>query len=395
MVLLIFSVILFLLAFPLGEASRITLYLTTSFTFLDLLVVVGSAIWLGKQIILQKTPKSLQAKSFLAVLTIFLISLLFNASHLSMQQFVTAGLYIVRFLCFGLLFFMYRELPIKTKQVVLRILFFGGLLLLVGGYLQYFFYPALRNLFYSGWDEHFYRMFGSFFDPNFFGLFLACFLLYDLWFLRTLANKRSVLFYSLVGMMTFIAIILTYSRTSFIALVVGLVVLFWDILLRKRFWLFLIVGIAVAVLVLFFTGKRSEGTNLWRSVSADARLGSARNALIIFTDSPIIGVGFNAYRYSQYQHHFMPGNSIQEDHGASGADTSLLLVLATSGIIGFTAFCFFLWSYVQALVKTKNRIGLATLVTLFVGSFFVNGLFYPLLLVWLWVILGVTESTSQ
>lgn len=398
MVLLIFFFLLLCVALPLGEVSRITLGLTVSFTCLDVLVAVGSSVWLVTHIKTIKKSFLPHALSFWLVTFIFFVSLLVNILTLTQSQFVVSGLYILRFLFFGMIFFMVRDIPESLKKNIKLLLFIGGSLLLLSGYVQYFFYPSLRNLIYFGWDEHFYRMFGTFFDPNFFGLFLVLFfifLLAEIFAIKPSVKKMWFSFLFLLASATCIGIFLTYSRTALVALIVGVFVLLW----RKKLWkytvAFLFLTLIVGTLFFVFSTQTKDVNSIFRSASTEARIGSARNALRIFIDHPIIGVGFNAYRYAQYRYHFMPGNPIQEDHGASGADSSLLLVLATSGIVGFIIFCIFLLGHFQVLKKQKNRLGLATFLAFFVGSFFVNGLFYPLLLVWVWVILGLTENASQ
>lgn len=398
MVLLIYFLLLLCVALPLGEVSRVTPGLAISFTLVDIVVAIGFGCWMIRQIVFNKRPASFQAKTFIVLTGIFVLSLLTNWTTLSLPQVATASLYILRWVVFGGLFFMVKNSSASSKHKLTIVLFVSGTLLLLGGYVQYLLYPSLRNLLYFGWDEHFYRMFGTFFDPNFFGLFLVLFLLLVLSKLFTMSvQKEKVLFAGLfvLGSIIFTAIFLTYSRTALIALFAGLMILFWN----KKFWKWLwVVSIAVCVTagIFFFAPKKTQDMNsLFRMTSTNARIGSARNALAIFWQRPILGVGFNAYRYAQYRNHFMLGSPIQEDHGASGADSSLLLVFATSGIIGFCAFLLFLWSHVRILKKSKKRIGLATFVALFVGSFFVNGLFYPFLLIWLWVVLGITERDEQ
>lgn len=395
MALLSFFIILLLVALPLGSFSRVTLGLTISFSLLDVVVITGSVLWVANQIRFKKFPVSLIAKSFLLVIGIFIVSLLVNALSLSSAQFFTSALYIIRFACFGTLYFMVQGSSAYVKQKLNTLLIASGTLLLVGGYAQYYFYPSLRNLIYFGWDEHFYRMFGTFFDPNFFGLFLVLFFLYtiaQIFRLKIRDRKLAFAFYFCLSTAIFIAIFLTYSRTTLLALFCGIIILFWN----KHFWKWIMLalfGVGLSILLAFsLTPHDTQINSLFRATSTEARIGSARDALIIFRDNPIIGIGFNAYRYAMYRHNFQSGSSIQEDHGASGADSSLLLVLATSGIVGLVAYIFFLSTHMRRLILSKKKEGLALFVALFVGSFFVNGLFYPSLLVWLWIVLGTTES---
>ncbi len=402
MVLLVFFLFLFCIVLPLGEVSRITLGLNVSFTFVDITVLVGSMIWLIRHL-LQKYSLSLQAKGFVFITGVFVLSLLCNLTTLSESQFLIAGLYILRFVSLTTLFFLIKNSSKNIKQSVSRFLLIGGSILVASGYIQYFFYPSLRNLIYFGWDEHFYRMFGTFFDPNFFGLFLVLFFLFVLSKLFTISPEKKkylFVFFLALSVATFIGIFLSYSRTALIALSVGVIILFWN----KKIWKLFAILFTIAALsgILFFISRSTrlgmntlEMNSLFRATSTSARLGSARDALIIFQDNPLIGVGFNAYRYAMYRHHFQPGTSIQEDHGASGADSSVLLVLATSGIVGLAAYVLFLGGFYFPLLRKRNKLGLATLSALFVGSFFVNGLFYPFLLVWVWGVLGTTTGDEQ
>jgi len=56
------------------------------------------------------------------------------------------------------------------------------------------------------------------------------------------------------------------------------------------------------------------------------------------------------------------------------------------------AYILFWYSHVKNLTRSESRLGLATLFALFTGSFFVNALFYPMILVWVWAILGTQEK---
>jgi len=144
--------------------------------------------------------------------------------------------------------------------------------------------------------------------------------------------------------------------------------------------------------------KYSEGTNLFRSTSTKARIGSTENALLIFQKNPFLGVGFNTYRYAQKRYKLVNSfNKWEIDHGGAGTDNSFLFILATTGIIGITSYSF-LWIKTLLLAKKnlgKNNIApvlIASSVGLFVDSFFINSLFYPFILAWMWIVIGLTEE---
>ncbi|HYK08733.1 MAG TPA: hypothetical protein VEW42_04525, partial [Candidatus Eisenbacteria bacterium] len=280
MALLSFFILLLLVALPLGSFSRITLGLTISFSFLDVLVVLGTGIWIGKKIFEKSRPTSLASKLFLSVVGIFTLSLLINSPHLSLNKVAISALYIIRFACFGLLYFMVKESPNVFKKKLSTLLTISGTLLVAGGYIQYFLYPSLRNLIYFGWDEHFYRMFGVFLDPNFFGLFLTIFFLYSvaqLFSLKGKVKKWVLIFQIALVVSIFVAIFLTYSRTTLLALFCGIIVLFWN----KQFWKWMMLGlfgVGLSGLLLFsLTPHATQINSLFRAASTEARVGSARD----------------------------------------------------------------------------------------------------------------------
>ncbi len=95
------------------------------------------------------------------------------------------------------------------------------------GLIQFFMYPDLRNLMYLGWDPHYYRLFSTLLDPNYMGLLLVFTLLMGF---GIFTKKHSV--WIIAGqLVTFVALLLTYSRSSFLAL--GAAIVVWT-LIRKN-----------------------------------------------------------------------------------------------------------------------------------------------------------------
>ena len=83
----------------------------------------------------------------------------------------------------------------------------------------------------------------------------------------------------------------------------------------------LILGLTIVILPRVSSG---EGVKLERMSTVWARIASWKKAWEIFSDNPIIGVGFNTYRYAQ--------KASPESHAGAGSDSSILLVMATTGI---------------------------------------------------------------
>ncbi|MEK7542910.1 MAG: hypothetical protein AAB503_01210, partial [Patescibacteria group bacterium] len=61
----------------------------------------------------------------------------------------------------------------KLRENSLRLLIIVSILVAIFGWLQYLFFPDLRVLKYVGWDDHLYRLTGSFLDPGFSAIILV------------------------------------------------------------------------------------------------------------------------------------------------------------------------------------------------------------------------------
>ncbi len=381
--------------FSLGQLARIDILPSIAVTGLDMAVIGCVLLWGLWLVVKKEVVISPTWKSFVLFLSIAAVSLLFNAFFIPQGQLFAAFLYLLRFAMYVMLFFLVFSFASKKKAVVYQVMAITGFFMVVIGYVQFVFYPALRNLYYGGWDEHFYRMFGTFLDPNFLGLFFVLYTLFLLFLFFRSNNKTIKGVYGVLTVMTVVAVFLTYSRSALMTLLIGVTTFLLLKGHKKIVLLFVCLILLGGVLTFFITGKRSEGTNFFRVVSTEARFGNMKDALTVWQDNIVLGVGFNAYRYAQHRHGIYKAGW-EEGHGSAGADNSFLFVLATTGVIGLTAFLYFLYQHIRVLRKQKNRLytslGIATLVSISVGSFFINGLFYPSLMVWLWIVLGLTEN---
>jgi len=339
--------------------------------------------------------KSLRIKNiptFIYPLFIFIaigsIGLIINP-WLDPLQKIASFLYALRLLLYILLFIqLYTKM--RERDFVKDLMFFTGGVITFLGFFQYFFYPNLRNLYYLGWDDHLYRLFSTFLDPNFAGAYFALFCLYCLW--RYLGENIYLkkIMYASVGLSSIIALFLTYSRTGMVMLIVGIVVY---LSFYKKLKILFFALISLIVLFFIFAGDL-EGLNPLRSASVIARLDSLQNAFIIFLYNPVIGIGFNAYRYAQIYYGFRGGDLSLTSHADAGSDNSYLFIAATTGVIGLFLFFSFLKRIIESLLDLPREIkaiSLSTLASIFAGSIFTNILFYTPLLLWLFLVLSVTR----
>lgn len=392
--------------FPLGELTRIQFQSGVAITLNDCFVAAALICWIFSFVMIRKV--SWKESSFILPLMMFLavclLSLFLHVFVLTQIQLFVSFLYLLRFAAYVSLYGIVQECSTAVKKKLLWVMAGTGFVFVLVGILQYLFYPNLRNLSYLGWDPHLYRLFGSFLDPNFTGVFLAGFFFFILSFLQYFITRRKrnvVIFLTFMSVLIFLSIFLTSSRSALIALFFGGIT--FIALTVKKLWLGVILSIGIIALLIFPRPKASEGTNMFRSTSTFARFISSKDALVVFSKEPIFGVGFDAYRYAKATYGLQSKQSQFPDHAGSGTDMSFLFVLSTTGIVGFFTYLY-LWlklltvSYKKTIDK-KDRFkysmktaSLLTLVVFLTGSFFLNVLFYPFFVEWQWILLGITEN---
>jgi O-antigen ligase len=241
-------------------------------------------------------------------------------------------------------------------------------------------------------------MFSSFLDPNFAGAFFALFLIFSISFIPKFIKGKKWLSFSAVGVvaaLTLCALYLTYSRSALIMLIVSIIAYLF-LINKKKFILLILFGLLLSIFILPRSFK-SEGTNFLRAASSEARVKTTGEALSVIQKNPIYGVGFNAYRYARNEQG-MNGSQWQVSHGAAGTDNSFLFVLATTGIIGFTAFLWLIYKTARLgiinIKKNKFSIVLLSIIAgLVFNSLFINSFFYVLILEWVWILAGLTENS--
>lgn len=377
----IFIFVLFL--FPLGEIIRINF--SNGFIVKPLDVGIGILVFLWLTFKLFKKQKIKHKNIFIPVLLFSLssfFSLIIGNLNLSFKEFLTSFSYLLRWVTYAGIFFVVSDFDKEFKKKILNLLIVVGSLIVGLGYLQYFFYTDLRNLYYLGWDEHTYRMFSIFLDPNFAGAFFVLFFL----FLINLFLKKKSISIGLLAILTLGAVFLTFSRSALIMLIVSSSLLF--VLMNKKKWIGILLGITLLVLGASSKYFNIENINLFRVISSEARLKTAGKAIGIIRDHPIFGVGFNAYRYTKLDYNSRYDSSRIISHADAGVDNSFLFIMATTGIVGFILYLF-LW---LRILKTASILATASIVGVFVDSMFINSLFYPFIMLWLWIVVAAKEN---
>lgn len=159
-------------------------------------------------------------------------------------------------------------------------IFFTSFLMSIWGIIQYLVVPDTRFLHIFGWDDHYYRLIGPVFDPNYAGM-IAVIGLWTWQEITTLLSTHTLFIKYKLGITTFVhltlltALTMTFSRSSWLAVLASLIIsfIFTDSkkglrrsLARAFFWI-----TAMIVCYLLLPKPTGEGVDLARTASVTAR----------------------------------------------------------------------------------------------------------------------------
>lgn len=376
-------IFLYLLLFPFGQIIRLNINLLGVAVPIRPIDLVAGVSFL--YIMVGRFKKPLIFKQIAAFLIVAVFSYLFSFILLPSNKLYIGGLYLLRLFAYTSLFLLVFN--VVSKRAELKKVLFNSLILVVVfvgifGWLQYFLYPDIRAFVVWGWDNHLYRLLGTFLDPGFTSIILVFGFLLSL--VKYLETKNRRLFALLAFFLLTIAF--TYSRAGYLALGGGLLTIFGLRREIKSLWPTLLVFLLI---VAFLPRPSSEGVRLERLSSVYSRVENYSEGIEIFGKSPIFGVGYNNLCLARQKY---LGRADFTSHACSGLDSSLLLILATTGVVGFLILANLGYEVIRS-VKGVGVYGLsflACLVALLVHSLFVNSLFYP----WVMGFMGITLSLS-
>lgn len=384
--------LLFLL-FGFGEIIRFKSYFVVGIGFIDVLILLIVIIWL---IFIKKTKYKLLIP-FIFFSSMAVVSLIININSYTQNQLIISSLYLFRFITYSMLYFVFVDIGKKYKEVIPKYMFLGGSIILTFGYVQFFLFRNLREFAYLGWDFHLNRLFSTFFDPNFTGAFLTLLFFFVLIMRKEIFSEKWLNFSYLFLFLNLIAIILTFSRGAYLMLVFSVIT--YSLFTRR--WL-LTAGVIVTIIIFFIIiipSFGNESTNLLRHASVKSRVISVEKAINIWEQKPL-GVGFNSYRYARDKYEDNVERSIVVSHAGAGVDNSYVFVLVTTGIFGILAFIYLILGIFKLGYKNikSNKIALVLVVSmvgLAVNALTINSLFYSFIMIWIFILIGFTESTLR
>lgn len=395
---------LYLLLFflPLGVMVRIPVSTSLHLNTLDVVVFFLFFIFLFT-LLIHKIPlrKLYVYKPLYFFMGFTFVSLILNIHLLAFPEFLISLLYVLRFVAYTHLLFIFQMLDKNFTRKYIFSLTVSGFIFVCIGLIQYLLFSDLSSFFQYGWDEHKYRLFSTFFDPNFAGAFivLEILLLVGLFF----SSQQHKIFLYILGVgivISILALFLTYSRSSLFMFIVSIPILFF--LLKKTKYLIFLCGIIIVLFVFIPKDFSIENMNPFRTASIEGRIHSIQNGLKVFQSSPVYGIGFNAYRYSQKRLGLLD-SKWEVTHAGAGVSNSYVFVLATTGLIGFFLFIYFIYKILEITRPKTDKSGkgmhlgsvvTSSMVGVLVHSIFDNTFFYPFILAWLFLLLGALFKTE-
>ena len=241
---------------------------------------------------------------------------------------------------FALLFALVARVPWTPKlaRVCLGVLVVLALALVGIGFVEY----ATRHLFLnpkviaSNQLEDYFRVNSLFFDPNIYGRFLAIVMLLLAAWLLWARRQREVVAGALLLAVLWGGLVLTFSQSSFTALLVGLAILGamrWSVR-----WALILSGAALVIAVgIVALAPGAVHLELGNSKSADkatsGRYDLIKGGLKLFKRAPLVGQGSGSFarEYRRAEH-------VSPERAASASHTIPVTVAAEQGAIGLVVY---------------------------------------------------------
>ncbi len=325
-------------------------------------------------------------------------SLLLNSGNMATSSFAEAAFYGIRW---ASMYFLSVIVYNRPQKIYIKMLFILAALLAIAGFIQLKFVPDFTSFEELGWDPHQNRLLSTWFDPNFVGGFFAFILPISIGYALK-EKSRKIL--PLIAIIT-LALFLTYSRSSYLALLTGILVFGFF----RDFRIIIFSGLVGIALLAVSPQAQQRVGDLIGSVnsvftetyslpdpSARLRLQTWENAWNLFLTAPVFGHGYNAYAEASLENKTLKDSNV---HSANGSDSSLLNILATTGIAGFLPYIsVYILLAVRSFKNRRNPIALgffSGLCGLFIHSIFLNSLLFPLIMAPFWITAGFIEDKPE
>jgi len=389
----------------------------------DVLTAILVLVWIFKKLtVSRKFEPSKIAPFYIAFIAVAFASLINSLRYIDPSAVLESSFYLIRFIEYTALYLVTLDTchseraksesrNLNNDKLIFYISILATILIAITGFIQLKLFPSFDELEMAdyGWDPHIDRLLGTWFDPNFIGglfAFILCLILGVFFFEKKFKIKG---IYIVIGLFLLISLFLTYSRGSYVAFAGGAFLI--GALKSRKF----LIGAIIATIMLVSVSDRAQERiiNMYHSATsilfdtaanpdptARLRVESWQNAMILVKKYPIIGTGYNTYKYVSKKEGLLKD---VEAHHASGSDSSLLTIFATTGILGFLPFVIIfiiilkesLDNFRNKKLKNFNRgysLGVfGGTITMLLHSIFVNSLLYVPLMIFYWIAIGIME----
>ncbi len=374
-------IFLFLVIFPFGQILRFSISLfglSIPVHPVDIVVICAAIYTVFSRF---KRPGVFKQLAFFLSIAVF--SFIFSIFIFKTPTLIYGLFYLIRIIAYTF-FFVYvwnfAKKSVENKKLLSNSLLGVSIASSVFGWIQFLMIPDINAFFVYGWDIHMLRLVGTFLDPTFLGLIIVFGLIISISKLIEEKDKRIIP----IILFLLVSLAFTYSRASYLAFfgamfVVGLT--------KKKLTKILLIIATITVLLFLLPTEKNNSIKLTRTFSVIARVDNYKETVRIFKEHPIFGVGFNNLCIARNKYVAIESFS---SHACSGSDSSLLLVLATTGIVGLMVLIGVAINIYKKLEKSNEvKVFLISVVALSVHSLFSNSLFYPWVMGYMFILLAV------
>lgn len=281
-----------------------------------------------------------KSKQILIFFFIILISFFISIKEFTLLQNGIALLYLGRlilYVLFGIYLFALAKRERHMRIFIFNLIYTFSILLLITTAIQYVFFPNFWKLYALGWDPHLYRASAIYFDVYIAAAIYG--LLAFFWFSK---NKK------ILSFLFIIALVLTFSRSAYIAFVLSMLYFF----ITQKKWKELFISLCLfGVLILVVPKPFGEGVNLLRTSSINSRILDYKLGLSLWQKKPLFGFGYNRIRFAKEELNLALIDD--KSHSLSSFHSSFLIILVTTGIVGFISFVILLISFLKKYPKLR------------------------------------------
>lgn len=359
-----------------GQLQRIQLTNQVAFYAHDLFIILFILTISITSIAKYKKNNIVSPKSLFQRWKSLLMFLVWSVGGLLVNQAIAGfaimpWLYLVRlftYLLFAFSLFIFSSSGECQKKSLRFSFWLLSLLILAIGFFQYLFIPDLRFLGSQGWDVHYFRLAGNMLDPNFTGMLLINILI--TFSLTKLLSCRSRL---QLGLVFIIALALTYSRSSYLALLMvvltSLIIKLWrhskssaqsfrPVNKLLSFYL-----LALVILIPFLPKPGGLGVELTRSETIRSRAEVNESVISeIKISDLLIGNGL-----------FTPTVNLEQTNAivhTKFPDNLIVFLLSGAGLPGLGLFATFMIGEFSRFIKNRKYLSLSLLTGALTHSMF-------------------------